>query len=270
MEKLFKRVYIEILNYCNLNCPFCVKTSKEAKKITLTDFTHILDEIKPYTDYIYLHVQGEPLLHPQINEMIEIAYNKGFKINLTTNGTLLDNLTNFRYLRQINISLQSMINKNIDSLAYYDKIIDLIKNNENTYISLRIWGNFEAEKIISYFETKLDKHTIISKNGKSHKLTDHVFFSLDDEFSWPSLDMPINSCKGTCQGTISHVAILVDGTVVPCCLDKDGIIELGNIYQTTFSEIIKSERFNSIRDNFKKHIVTEELCQKCTYRNRFN
>lgn len=266
MKKLFKRIYIEILNYCNLNCTFCNKTTKPIKSMTIDEFKHILNEIKPYTDYIYLHIQGEPLLHNDLKSFLIEATNQGFLINLTTNGTLLkNNLYVLDYVRQINISIQSFYNKtNRDE--YLKTICELINSNKNTYISLRLWGNFESQEIIAYFENIYNKKV---NPDLGYKLMDRVFFSFDEEFEWPSLNLPTQSNVGTCQGTISHVGILSDGTVIPCCLDKDGIIELGNIFNSSFISIINGERFNTIRNNFKKNKVCEELCLKCSYRNRF-
>lgn len=265
MKKMFKRIYIEILNYCNLSCTFCNKTNKPKRSISRNEFNHILKEIKPYTDYLYLHVQGEPLLHKDLFDLLIDANSYGFNVNLTTNGTLLGNTKILDYLRQINISIQALYYlPNRDK--YFDKIIELINSNKDTYISLRLWGNFESEEIIKYFEDKLNRK-VDRQNG--FKLVDRVFFSFDDEFEWPSLCMKKQDDIGTCQGTISHVGILADGTVIPCCLDKDGIINLGNIYELSFKNIIESDRFQSIRLSFKHNKVIEELCLKCTYRNRF-
>jgi len=267
MKKIFKRIYIEILNYCNLNCSFCVKTIKPKNCMSIDSFSHILDEIKPYTDYIYLHVQGEPLLHPELSDFLKVAKDKGFNINLTTNGTLIDkNLFILDYLRQINISIQALYNMpNRDK--YLNSICKLIDSNKTTYISLRLWGDFESGEIIKYFENKFNK-SVDKDHG--YRLTDRVFFSFDEKFDWPSLNLPIIGKCGSCQGTISHVGILSDGTVVPCCLDKDGIVDLGNVFESSFKDIINGERFTSIRNGFKSNIVKEELCLKCSYRTRFN
>ena len=112
MKKMFKRIYIEILNYCNLNCPFCNKTTKDKKYISRDEFNHILKEIVPYTDYIYLHVQGEPLLHKDLINFLIDAKEMGLNINLTTNGTLLFNFPNIlNYIRQINGMVKYCANK---------------------------------------------------------------------------------------------------------------------------------------------------------------
>lgn len=264
---MFKKIYIEIINYCNLNCAFCVKTTKPKKMLSFTEFEHILDEIRPFTNYIYLHVQGEPFMHPDIDKFIMIAYNKGFKVNLTTNATLLHNhIDIMKYARQINISLQALVNLD-NKDKYYNDLFDLIDRNYNTYISLRLWGNFSKNDVLIPFEKHYQK-TIDLKT--SNKLKDRVFFSSEEEFDWPSMSLQTTYIKGTCLATKTHVGILSDGTVIPCCLDKDGIISFGNIFNTPFKDIISSQRFINMKKGFSNNILCEELCRKCTYRQRFS
>ena len=272
-EKMkFKKIYIEILNYCNLNCKFCEKTKKPRRMVSIDEFKKIINEVKKYTDYIYLHVQGEPLLHPNLKEFFEIAYDNNIKVNLTTNATLIKNnldvLINNKSLRQINISLQALQNlPNKDE--YYDNIINLIKNNKDIYISLRMWGNFKDQEVlneINYFSNKLN---ITPNLDETNQLMPHVFLSLDEEFKWPNLNDRFNKETGRCQA-INQLGILSDGTVIPCCLDKDGIINLGNIFYESLDSILNSPRYQLFLSNFKKGIITEELCKHCTFHNRFD
>ena len=267
----FKKIYIEILNYCNLNCKFCEKTKKEKKMMSIEEFTKVISEVKKYTEYIYLHVQGEPLLHPNLKEFFKIAYQNNIKVNITTNVTLLekniDLLVNSKSLRQINLSLQAL-QMLPNKYKYYDSIIELINRNKDIYLSLRFWGNFNDKDVqdeISYFTKKLD--TTINLN-ETNKLMPRVFFSLDEEFKWPNLNDPYNTDKGHCRA-ITQLGILSDGTVIPCCLDKDGIINLGNIFETSLDVILNSNRYQSFLLNFRKGIISEELCKHCTFHNRF-
>lgn len=264
---MFKKIYIEIINYCNLNCAFCIKTNKEKRIMTLQEFKIVLNKIKDYTKYIYLHIQGEPLLHPEFENIILEAYKMGFYINLTTNATLIYKHINIlKYCRQINISLQAIYNLN-NKDKYLDDICNLINKNYDTFISLRIWGNFKSSPIIEYFE---NKYNVKVNLVKSNRLINNVFFSLEDEFKWPSLNDNIYSHTGSCLGTISHIGILSDGTCIPCCLDKDGIINLGNIFNDDLDKIINHSRYVKINNGFKNKKINESLCKRCTYRNRFN
>ena len=121
MKKRFKKIYVEITNSCNLNCDFCIKNKRDNKFISIDEFKLLLDKIKDYTNYLYFHVLGEPLLHPKINELIDIASND-FKINITTNGYLIDRIKDNKNIRQLNISLHSFDDK------YKIKLIDYLNN----------------------------------------------------------------------------------------------------------------------------------------------
>ena len=271
MNKKYKKIYIEIINYCNLNCPFCEKTKRPKEMMTIDHFSHVLDEIKPYTDYIYLHVQGEPLMHKDIKSFLDIANEKGFFVNITTNATLLGNnidlLINAKAVRQINISLQALLELPNKEL-YYDNIIKLIKENKNIYISLRLWGDFSTEKVqneLQYFEKQLN---IKSNIEETNRLKERLYVSKAEKFKWPSLDDDFNSSLGSCEA-IHQLAILANGDVIPCCLDKDGIMTMGNIFTTPLKDILLSNRYQEMISSFRKGKLTEELCKHCTYLNRF-
>ena len=88
----FKKVYIEITNVCNLSCNFCPKTSRNYKFMNREEFSYILNEVRPFTEHIYLHLMGEPLLNQEIEYFLAESKKKGLNVNLTTNGTLLKNV----------------------------------------------------------------------------------------------------------------------------------------------------------------------------------
>lgn len=254
----FKRIYIEITNVCNLKCHFCPPHNRENRFMSFEEFKMILKKIQPYTKYIYLHVKGEPLLHPNFDEFVEYAYNCGFKINLTTNATLLSNHLNVtKYLRQINISLHA---------TNSSQIIKIAKEINDTIINFRIWNineNKEAVKLLeNEFKVKIE-------SSKNFTLDTNKFLSQESLFKWPNLAESTENCSGYCHALSSQIAILVDGTVVPCCLDNNGDINLGNIFNEDFEDILNSEKVNKIIDGFRNRIAVEELCKKCTFKNKF-
>lgn len=290
--KKFKKIYIEITNVCNLQCKFCPKTNRKPKFITTSEFSYILDEIKEFTEYIFFHVKGEPLLHPNIGEFLDISYNKGFKVNITTNGTLLakvkEKLIHKPALRQINISLHSFDgNKNTYSKNdYLDNIFEFIesaKEDKSLIIALRLWNltednllNKEKERnreILSRIETEFKLQFKIEdmiNPQRGIKVEDRIYLNQDSEFVWPSLKNEEFGDKGYCYGLRDQIGILVDGTVIPCCLDGEGKISLGNIYDIKLSEILSGERARKIYDGFSKRMVTEDMCKRCGFRTRFN
>ncbi len=250
----FKRVYIEITNVCNLNCNFCLPHHRENGFISFEEFNFILQKIKPFTNYIYLHVKGEPLLHPEVDTFVKYAYEQGFYINLTTNATLLkEHLHITKYLRQINISLHAT--NNLDIIKTAKSITDCI-------VCFRIWNINKAvdckKMLESEFKTSIPEQ-------ENFKLAENIFLSQKDEFTWPSLSTETSCNQKYCYGLINQIGILVDGTVVPCCLDNDGDINLGNIFSEDFENIINSTRATNIINGFKNNMAVEELCKKCTF-----
>lgn len=275
--KKFKKIYIEITNICNLNCSFCSKVDKPQKTMTIEEFTHILLEIKPYTDNIYLHVKGEPLLHPNLIDFLHIAEEYDMKVNITTNGVLfpkkVDELAKCNSLKKINFSLHS----ENDIPNYLDNILNSVEKLTNKTIIYRLWtlhdGKFDkkstetVEKIIDYY--KLSPKTVEKiYNENNVKITPTIYVDKDNEFVWPDENKEENN-NGFCMALKTQVAILADGTVVPCCLDSNGKINLGNIYKDSFESIINSKRCLDLKKSFQDRKPCEKLCLNCTYKNRF-
>ncbi len=289
--KKFNKVYVEITSSCNLACYFCPPTERAKQFIEVEQFKHVLDQIKPHTDYIYLHVKGEPLLHPKIDELLDISAEKGFKVNITTNGTLLKKAKNKIFMkeaiRQMNFSLHSFDGHphSTDRLQYITTILSFAKEavaKSKMIVSLRLWNldqnnatnvekkrNREALEIIEK-EFGLD-YQIEEKvvPGSGVKIAERIYLNQDHEFKWPALNEQEDEGHGFCHALRNQAAILTNGTVVPCCLDGEGVINLGNVYETHFSEIIENKRANELYDGFSRRQAVEELCRKCGYRKRF-
>lgn len=258
--------------------------------LKVEDFARRLDEIAPFTKYIYLHVKGEPLMHPRIGEMLDIAHEKGFKVNITTNGTLIkknrDKLLGKPALRQINFSLHSFDGHegSENREKYLGDILEFVRDVEpyNVFISFRLW-NLQKEALtelaarrnretLEIIEREFNLDFLIEERvepGKGIKIAKNVYLNQDHEFKWPNLNEPEDYSKGFCHALRTHAAILVDGTVVPCCLDGDGIIDLGNVTEKSFDSIIHGERATAIVEGFSRREAVEELCRKCGFRQKF-
>ena len=263
MKKRFKKIYVEITNGCNLNCDFCIKNDRKNKFINIDEFKILLNNIKDYTDYLYFHVLGEPLLHPKINELIDIASND-FKINITTNGYLINSIKT-KNIRQLNISLHSFDDKyKVYLNNYLDDIFNKIDELNNTYVSLRLWvKNKYNNKIIDYIN---DRYNInIDYDVENYKINDKLFINNFHEFIWPDLNNDYYNEEGTCYALIDHIGILVDGTIIPCCLDSKGIINLGNIYKDNLDNVLNSSRVVNMINGFKTNKKYEELCKHCKF-----
>jgi radical SAM protein with 4Fe4S-binding SPASM domain len=286
MEKMrFKKVYVEITNICNLKCSFCPDSKRKKAFMNVQNFGEIARKIKNYTNLITLHVKGEPLMHPELEQILQICDDNNLKVNITTNGTLLydkkDILLKSISLRQLNISLHSLTQNENMSSDYLDKVFEtvdeLTKSNPNLYISYRLWNlqsiseNDENTFILEKIEEKYNLKDIKNKAKENDfiELKTNVFLNQDTEFKWPNMLNKDISNVGTCQGLRSQIAILVNGDVVPCCLDQDGEIKLGNILEDDLEKILNTNLSQNIKTGFEEGKVFHKLCRKCEYRTRF-
>jgi len=284
--KKFKKIYIEITNRCNLSCSFCLRSERPKAFMPPEEFRAILGKIKDHTGHLALHVLGEPLLHPELGEILALCHAFDLKVNLTTNGTLLPQsqglLLASPALRQVNISLHGLaeLPDSPDQETALAGVFAFVREAMRTplFISLRLW-NLSAEEGSGRNQRILNRITEFFALPKSpgsgltpgHGLTlaPKVFLSQNARFTWPHDPSPDLGNKGTCRGLKDHVAILVDGAVVPCCLDAEADIPLGNIHSQSLAEIINSPRAAAIRAGFAQRRLTESLCRRCTFRQFF-
>ncbi|MDI9215168.1 radical SAM/SPASM domain-containing protein [Clostridium tertium] len=285
----FKKIYIETTNICNLSCNFCPKTSRKLGFIGIESFNEIINKIKGYTNHIYLHLMGEPFLNKNLETFLKIAKEADLKVNITTNGTLInrvkDVIINSKAVRQINISLHSFeANDNdIEFNKYINNILDFINEStekSETICALRLW-NIDTEElkannnlnsqIINLIQDKLNLEINLIeelKEKKRLKLKDKVYLNMAEKFSWPDANLSLISEDVFCHGLRDQIGILLDGTVVPCCLDSEGKIPLGNIFDKSLEQIITSERARNIYDGFSRRRAVEDLCKRCGYAKR--
>jgi MoaA/NifB/PqqE/SkfB family radical SAM enzyme len=295
--KKYKKVYIEITNVCNLECSFCPGTERRLGYMTKEQFLHVIKEIKPYTDYVYFHLMGEPLLNPELEGFIAICAANDIKVNLTTNGTLLEKnktkLLNSPGLRKVSISLHSF-EANPEGITleeYLGDTINFVKeaSAKGIICEFRLWnagkegigaGNslngviikaldlaFAAEAENGEAEPKPDLYNklVLRQNTK---LADKVFLHLAQRFEWPDIDRADQAEAVFCYGLRDQFGILVDGTVVPCCLDSEGGIPLGNIFEQPLRDILESPRACRMYGGFTARTAVEELCRRCGYAER--
>ena len=261
-----KKVYIEITNNCNLNCSFCPGNNRVKSLISIDDFNLILNSLEGYTKYLYFHLMGEHLFHPDINNLIDIA-SKRFYVNITTNGYLISRIANNKNIRQVNISLQAFNNQNKKELTkYLNDIYDAVDNLllNNTIINLRIWqDNPDTQNILK----ELENHYNVRITGNT-KIKTNLYVDFAKSFIWPDINNDYCNVNGSCKGLIDHIGILVDGTVVPCCLDYNGSLKLGNIKETPLDQILNQEKALKMIEGFKQNKKCEKMCQHCNFYDR--
>lgn len=252
-------------------------------------FEKIIRQVAPLTDQVALHLMGDPLVHPKLETLLDICQEYSAPVFLVTNGVLMrenkSHLLLHPAIRQVNFSLHSFFDNFPDSdpSRYLDLIFEFTERAFETrpelYINYRLW-NLDApqgtgtknQEMLKRIE---ERFAFTPNPGsdvrlqKSKRIKNRLYLHLDTEFTWPAIDLPILGTQGTCLGLQNHFGILADGTVVPCCLDKEGNIPLGNIQDAPVTEILESERATVILKGFKERKLVESLCQRCQYIERF-
>ena len=283
--KKFAEIYVEISNICNLKCSFCPGTTRKPQKMNREEFKIVLNKIKPYTDFICFHLLGEPLCHPDFEEFLKIAEEMKFMVKIVTNGTLLskhkDALLNSKSHYRTYISLHSFEanDSNIPFEKYLNDCFDYAKAADSKkFVVLRLWNNGGKDslnnKILAKLENYFPKPWVETCNStkeecNSIKIGKTTYIEYGDKFDWPTLESDDIDEKIFCYGLRTAIGILADGTVVPCCLDNDGTINLGNIFETDLERIINSERAQNIYNGFSNRDACEELCKRCSFVRKF-
>ena len=276
--KRFHKIYLEISNICNLRCAFCPGTKRTPRTMTEAEFSFLLPKLRPYSDYLYFHLMGEPLCHPHLEHFLQLAGDSGFKVILTTNGTLLqkhdDMLLCADGLHKVNISLHAFEanDLNIPFSVYLDRCFRFGKAAAGKkLITYRLWnqGGQDAKntEILDTMEQYFPKPWVQERRGI--RIGDWVYLEYGDKFDWPDLSAEDGGEAVFCHGLRDQIGVLCDGTVVPCCLDHEGDLALGNLFHQQLEEILESERTKAIYQGFSNRKAPEPLCRRCGYARRF-
>lgn len=290
MEALrFSKIYVEIGNVCNLQCSFCPEVERGKDRMDEAQLRRTLREVKPYADRVTYHLMGEPLAHPEFARFVEIGGEEDVPLEITTNGTLLNPKVEEALLhptvKQVNFSLQSFFDNfpGAEPETYLRRIFSFVKRalaeRPDLYLNFRLWnlpkGSAEDslnEKLLLRIESEFGAEVnrrLDLKMKKGKRLTGRLYIHYDSRFRWPNPKDPVLREKGSCWGGRKQMAVHANGTVVPCCLDKEAVISLGDIHKSSFAEILSGARATTLRDGFAAGELREDLCRRCDYATRF-
>ena len=274
---MYSRVYVEITNICNMRCSFCHGHGRKPRRMRREEFGKVLDRLDGVTDYIYYHLMGEPLTHPELPEFLKMARERGFRSVITTNGTLLKRKGHEILdagVHKVSISIHSFEEGTEESHeAYLRQVTDFAKvaTAAGTLISLRLWNqgcdNGMNDRTLEILRKHLPGEW--TPNTRGFRVRDKLYLEWGERFAWPDKDAPVQGAAVTCYGMRDHFGILCDGSVVPCCLDSEGVVTLGNIFEQTVEEIMSTPRAVAMVEGFRCRRATEELCRRCGYAQRF-
>ena len=272
--KRFRKVYVEITNQCNLRCSFCPGTKRRKGRMEEGAFIRLLDKLIPWTDFLYFHLMGEPLSHPELIRFLDLAGQRGFRVILTTNGTLLprwqEQLLATTALHKVNISLHAF--EANDLQCSFDEYLDgCLRFGQaaqgGKLVVYRLWNDGGADRrnedILSALKTAFPEPWVRERKGV--RLADRVYLEQGEKFDWPELTAPDTGERVFCYGLRDQLGVLCDGTVVPCCLDHEGDISLGNLFEQSMEEILAAPRARAIFEGFECGRAAEELCRRCGF-----
>ncbi len=278
---MLDKIYLEITNVCNLNCSFCHKTERKKGFISAEEFDLLTDKLRRKARYLYFHLMGEPLLHPLLPDFIELAKAKGFIPIITTNGSLLaekgDALLK-SIPHKISISLHAPeANPTFADENYLSSCLSFAKKaaEKGCYIALRLWNlgsGADNSAILSRLREEFPSEWVPVRGGSGERLATRIFLEWGEHFEWPD-DRYAEAdadADAFCYALRDQAGILVDGTVVPCCLDADGRLALGNLFDGDLEDILSSPRARAIYDGFSCRKASEAFCRKCGYAKRFS
>ena len=274
----YSRVYVEITNICNMNCSFCHGHSRPKKMMSTEEFQVVLKQLKGKTNYIYYHLMGEPLLHPELPNYLKIAKDNDFRSMITTNGTLIEKCGDAILkagVHKVNLSIHSLEDADEDKfISYMNRVVEFAEKADKlgVIVVFRLWNSGCDEGLNEHVQTFLKTRLISdwSENSRGVKIRNKLFLEWGDRFIWPDKEATLYGNQVYCYGMRDHFGILCDGTVVPCCLDSDGIIALGNLFETPLDEILFSPRAEAIKKGFECRKASEDLCRRCGYAQRWS
>ena len=274
---MYSKVYVEITNICNMNCSFCHGHSRHARRMNEAEFACVLDKLDGQTKYIYYHLMGEPLSHPLLPDFIRMATERGFKSVITTNGTLLKKRGAELIAaapHKVSVSLHSFEGDDrAEHERYLSETAEFAEaaSKAGIIVVFRLWNKgYDGGKnddVYEFLRSRIEGEWV--ENTRGIRIHDKLHLEWGDRFEWPDKEAPLQGDEVFCYGLRDHFGILCDGSVVPCCLDSDGEITLGNIFEQSAEEILSSPRAKAMVQGFECRTASEELCRRCGYAQRF-
>ncbi|MDO4662942.1 MAG: SPASM domain-containing protein [Tissierellia bacterium] len=260
--------YLHLTLNCNLKCEYCYQRNNlnKFKYLELSSWKKILRILKEEgTERINL-TGGEPLIYEDIGKLIAYAFKLGFKINLLTNGMLLNYKDDFyKYIDNIIISLDSLdisLRNGLNTDKVLSNIVGLHERQVCNVIVRSVYlkgSEDKSEELRKYLE-KLDIDHIGAMFMPYHSneirlIPDYNKYDLIDD----------DCISSGCGAGSSIVAIDPTGNVYPCQILMFPELKITNILNKNWKEEFKTNKINNEMNNFNKLEYKE--CSECNYNN---
>ncbi|MDD2804933.1 MAG: radical SAM protein [Elusimicrobiales bacterium] len=270
MKKPFRRAFIEITNGCNLACGFCAASARPRRDMTVEEFRNAAGQAASLAEVISLHLLGEPLTHERFPEILDASSRLGLKLNLVTNGVLLDRRQALLFgapcLRQISVSLHALacLPRPRREAALRSAAAFARAKPAGLIVGFRLRaapGDAGARAMATELAEAFGKK---APGASGHlKLAENVFLNFGSLFAWPG--GPGGAGKKACLGLRHHFGILSDGRVVPCCADFDGAMALGNVNEKPLAEILGGAAAGELKERLAGRLPMPAHCSSCGF-----
>lgn len=290
-----KKIYIELSDICHLACSFCPAQKGVRGVMSPAVFSQALDHALPLSNRIALHILGDPCALPNLADYLAIAHSKGAEIELVTSGAFFHKHSPQALLSppiyQLSISLEAGLDNAITN--YASRLAPLLayhSQHPSCFLNLRVqdsslYQNPQAlcallrqilpestftpthnayHSVLHHALACDDIHALFDEKGRI-RLWSRAFLIKKTHFTWAGFATMPKSRK-SCHALTQQIGILSDGTIVPCCMDTQGVINLGNIAHISLQEALRSPRAQAMIAGFSQGIAIEQLCQRCGFK----
>lgn len=291
-------IHVELTNYCNLRCPVCPtgsgRLNRQPAFMDPALFDRVMNEVGPYLLTMSLWGWGEPLLHPQLAEILRITQNRGVTTFLSTNGQNLDDETVQQALikyppTHLFVCLDGLTDETNNLFRTGSKLAPALagvrqlakmkrqKNSRLPVLQFRYIvmkhnehelpqvPEFAAEnqfdeiiiRTLNIIDAPEDAHRQLIPDGEKFRAYDYAN------------DKRISRTDFICEKAFTFPAIFADGTVVACDQDCTAQQPIGSIADgSSFASTWWSKRATETRRQIRDNPETLSFCKNCPFKDR--
>ncbi|MBL6445001.1 SPASM domain-containing protein [Fulvivirga sp. 29W222] len=278
---------------CNLRCPECPSGLRSFSRPTgmLQErlFKEIIDELEDTLMYLLFYFQGEPFLHTKFLDMVQYASEKNIYTATSTNAHYLTDdvarKTVESGLDRLIVSIDGTTQETYQSYRVGGKLDKVIEGTKNIIKWKKALKSRTPHVVFQFLVVKPNEHQIEEVKALAKRLeVDEVGLKTAQIYEYehgskliPTIDK-YSRYRKKADGTYAikskllnhcwkmwHSCVITwDGKVVPCCFDKDAHHEMGQLQETSFTELWNSPTYNSFRKALVKSRSKIEMCRNCT------
>ena len=295
-------ISIEPSNICNFKCVMCFhgnnecdERAKPLKNMDMECFEKTVMDIKKWVDecdekvkLIKLYSLGEPLIHPNICEMVKRIKELNIcdELEITTNASLLNEEIAEKLVDSgLDILRISIYGVNVEQHKYITKSLIMPEKIRENVLYLKKYREEQKSNVPKIITKMLDTYS--EENQKfldSYKgIVDMV--GIDEPFQLQLGDADVfenlyqenakeaHECamktnlydkKKACRYPFTHMTIRSDGKVVVCCSDWIKELSYGNVMEHSLKELWESKTLYDVRCKMLKHKGENwEICKNC-------